>query len=44
MTQAPGETESFKVTDVLVGIAWIAVEGNPLLFEILGLGMGRQIS
>lgn len=24
------------------GIAWIAVEGNPILFEVLGLGMGPQ--
>lgn len=22
------------------GIAWIAVEGNPILFELIGLGMG----
>lgn len=22
------------------GIAWLAVEGNPLLFELIGLGMG----
>ncbi|KAL8937988.1 MAG: hypothetical protein Q9211_003421 [Gyalolechia sp. 1 TL-2023] len=25
---------------VYTGIAWLAVEGNPLLFELIGLGMG----
>jgi hypothetical protein len=23
-----------------LGIAWFAVEGNPILFELVGLGMG----
>lgn len=23
-----------------IGIAWLAVEGNPILFELVGLGMG----
>ncbi|KAI9703826.1 MAG: hypothetical protein M1836_007596 [Candelina mexicana] len=27
---------------VYTGIAWLAVEGNPLLFELFGLGMGAQ--
>jgi hypothetical protein len=27
------------LADTLIGIAWIAVEGNPLLFELVGLGM-----
>lgn len=25
-------------TDTFTGIAWLAVEGNPLLFELTGLG------
>ncbi|KAF2201260.1 PAP2-domain-containing protein [Delitschia confertaspora ATCC 74209] len=31
------------VTKLIVysGIAWLAVEGNPILFELVGLGMGR---
>ena len=24
------------------GIAWLAVEGNPILFELIGLGLGRE--
>ncbi|KAI9787147.1 MAG: hypothetical protein M1839_003382 [Geoglossum umbratile] len=34
------------VTKLIVysGIGWIAVEVNPILFEILGLGMGRQLA
>jgi hypothetical protein len=29
------------VTKLIVysGIAWLAVEGNPILFELIGLGM-----
>ena len=27
----------------LTGIAWWAVEGNPIVFEIIGLGFGTQI-
>lgn len=26
----------------LKGIAWLAVEGNPLLFNVIGLGLGRE--
>ncbi|KAF2423641.1 hypothetical protein EJ08DRAFT_652638 [Tothia fuscella] len=26
---------------VYTGIAWLAVEGNPILFELVGLGMGK---
>ena len=26
-------------TDDHTGIAWLAVEGNPLLFELTGVGM-----
>lgn len=26
----------------VVGIAWIAVEGAPILFETIGLGLGTQ--
>jgi dihydrosphingosine 1-phosphate phosphatase len=31
------------VTKLIVysGIAWLAVEGNPILFELIGLGMGK---
>jgi len=29
------------LTDVWIGIAWIAVEGNPLLFQLVGLGMPK---
>lgn len=25
---------------LIKGIAWLSVEGNPLLFELIGLGMG----
>ena len=25
-----------------LGIAWIAVEGNPILFELIGLGLGKD--
>ncbi|KAI9774278.1 MAG: hypothetical protein M1840_004172 [Geoglossum simile] len=34
------------VTKLIVysGIGWIAVEVNPILFEIFGLGMGRQFA
>ena len=28
---------------VYAGIAWIACEGSPLLFEVIGLGMGKPI-
>lgn len=28
------------VTDKCLGIAWLAVEGNPIIFEVIGLGMG----
>ena len=33
------------ITKLIVysGIAWLAVEGNPLLFEVLGLGMGKEV-
>lgn len=27
--------------DTFPGIAWLAVEGNPILFDILGLGVGK---
>ena len=27
---------------ITAGIAWIAVEGNPILFELIGLGQGSQ--
>ncbi|KAI9836462.1 MAG: hypothetical protein M1819_001494 [Sarea resinae] len=32
------------VTKLIVysGIAWLAVEGNPILFDLVGLGMGKQ--
>lgn len=32
------------VTKLIVysGIAWLAVEGNPILFELCGLGVGRR--
>jgi hypothetical protein len=26
-----------------LGIAWLAVEGNPILFEILGLSVGKGL-
>ena len=30
----------YIVTYIKSGIAWIAVEGNPILFELIGLGIG----
>ncbi|KAH0541282.1 hypothetical protein FGG08_004206 [Glutinoglossum americanum] len=35
---------SIRLTRTLIGIGWLAVEVNPILFEILGLGMGRQLA
>ena len=38
-------TSSFAMQDLLmtvVGIAWIAVEGAPILFETIGLGLSAQ--
>jgi hypothetical protein len=29
-------------TDHNLGIAWLAVEINPIIFELIGLGMGDQ--
>ncbi|KAF2747837.1 sphingosine-1-phosphate phosphohydrolase-like protein [Sporormia fimetaria CBS 119925] len=28
---------------VYAGIGWIAIEGNPILFEVVGLGMGKAL-
>lgn len=28
----------------VLGIAWLAVEGNPILFEIIGLGLGKRLN
>ena len=36
---------SFAILDwlmIVAGIAWIAVEGAPILFEAIGLGLGAQ--
>lgn len=27
---------------IILGIAWLAVEINPIIFEIIGLGMGEH--
>ena len=38
-------TSSFAMLDwlmIVVGIAWIAVEGAPILFETIGLGLSAQ--
>ena len=34
--------EHFVTTDQTPGIAWIAVEGGPILFKVIGLGLGGQ--
>lgn len=28
---------------IQLGIAWLAVEGNPILFEFIGLGLGQDL-
>jgi len=28
---------------VYTGIAWLAVEVNPIIFELIGLGMGQNL-
>ena len=34
--------DNAHVANRFLGIAWIAVEGNPILFEIIGLGLGKR--
>ena len=33
---------TFPYSHRLPGIAWLAVEINPVFFEVIGLGMGLQ--